>query len=292
MTVKPKSIVERLIDGFPDYFTNKADSFDARYVGGQLFLYGKANAMDIGLASTFGGNDQTKINCMLQWFLTLWKKDVKIIREHQQVMRSFDPFNDSCMQFFPLIKRPVTTEEYVVTLIDLTEKEVYLNLNHETYLTYRQRIIEICHKPEVKLLGVEYSDWIDFFSHFKEEVKICIERLKQDYDGKGVYPTATLTYFSVHDQVMNMLRFIMSPTCYEIITFQQESLLTYTDAKLKKMFKLVTVDDILQHDLAELLVLTLKSLELITQTILLLFKMSDNYHQVLNQLLKDNHETV
>jgi|AGFS01.1.fsa_nt_gi hypothetical protein len=270
-----KSIVDRLVDGLEDYCLDR-ESFDARYVCGQLFLHGQASAFNIGMPGRFYGEDDVRIGYIYNWYANLWTKTVHRYNELVGPYRLYDTFKNANVIKLANIYRVINLQEYVESLTKVVETQTFIMLRTDSYLANTKRIQELLNGA----VELSYKPAADVVVNAGEEVTAAIERLKADYTGSSLYPSATLTFFSVSDQLNNLMRaFVGIATLPGLLTGKKQWAANDVSLLLPKAFPETKLKELAEHHVHELLVLTLTNLELITEIILYV----NNAVQLLNK---------
>jgi len=284
MTSNIKTMTERLRSGFKDYFLN-IESFDGRYVCGQLFLYGKAKSVDVGIPGSYDGTDEVRVQYFLNWFNFNWHKTQKALAPIIKDVLSHDSFHDAKVVLLPSLKRAVNVEEYVQLIQGLTEALQYATINKvqiDEHVIILNELNSTAKAPVNVIKTIKRNDLSDYLVNM---LKSCLIRLNNDYDGKQLYPTATLTYLSVVDQLYGDLHPITHPRAFDFLTVNGEFVIT--EELINNTFQDKQIKDLLSNQTFDVLILGLKNYKLLNQTVQHIQKAIDLANLNLSSLLKE-----
>jgi len=279
-----KSTVDRLIDGLEDYCLNR-ESFDARYVCGQLFLHGQASAYDIGMPGRFYGEDATRKQYIFNWFTDLWTKNVHRYHELVTPYLTYDAFLNANVIKLARLTRPVNVREYVASLTRLVESQTFVDLRIERYRNNSKRLNELL----VDSPDLRYKTASAALLNAGNDLAFAIERLKRDYTGDSLYPTATLTFCSVADQLNNQLHsFINVLGLPSMVSYGEVWLSGSPENALVEAFPQTTLKTLVESRAHEVLVLTLTNLQLMAEVILYVNNAAQEMAKVIHNLTSIN----
>lgn len=268
-----KNVTERLVDGFNDYFNN-VESFDGRYVCGQLFIYGKAKAYDIGMPGRYNGEDKVKVNYMLNWFNHKWTEADNSLMEMLGRAKKYHALADAAMPQLPNIKRAVLVTEYVKLLNTIIEAQQFIKLNQIQSNEYHNRIEDI---NIAEVTAYQSIDTHLLLCSLLESIKI---KLEKDYDGEHLYPTATMTLLIAIDHLKcDSVTAITHERALNVIKINDTY--NFTTEFVEQAFSEKPVKELLEKRIPEALILGLKNYTLLEKS----FKHVDNVISLMDSLL-------
>lgn len=263
MTSNIKNTTDRLLAGFKDYFLNK-QSFDGRYVCGELFLYGKAKACDVGIPGRYEGTDEVKLNYFLTWFIHHWSRTGSGIIPFKRAAKEHHIYKDAKVRFLANLTSPITVEDYTNVINSLTEALQVASVNAVKVKEYESAIIKLL--PLQSIPGViKVNKPNELSNYFVKLLTNCLERLNRDYDGEHLYPTATLTFLSVMDQLSVDMVYITRPDAFELISINDSTDLT--EKLIRNTFQACEVSKLLEEQTFDVLIMALKNFKSLTHII-------------------------
>lgn len=278
MTDQVKNVTERLIDGYRDYF-NGIESFDGRYVCGQLFLFGNAKAYDVGMPGRYNGENEIKLNYMLNWFNHKWMSGQNSLTEMLNKAAKYDPFKHSVIPKLGKLKHAIDVSQYVQIIVKIIEAQQFIKLNKIQSDEYHQRLINI-NNPYI----VAYRP-IDIHLYLIDLLETIVKRLNKDYDGEHIYPSATLTYLSSLDHIKNDSTIIKNDNALAVIKIKD--IHSFNSDHINQTFANMPIDVLIETKTSDALVLGLKNHLLLEKS----FKHVDNVivlmESILSTLLKE-----
>lgn len=279
-----KSTVDRLIDGLEDYCLDR-ESFDARYICGQLFLHGQASAYDIGMPGRYHGEEATRKTYIFNWFSSLWAKSINRYHELVGSYLIYDSFLDANVIKLAALTRPVNVREYVSCLTRLVESQTFVSLRVERYRNNAKRLYALLVDNE----DIGYKTASSVLLNAANDLSEAIERLKKDYTGEALYPSATLTFFSVSDQLNNMLHAYTEMLCLPTAR-NHDQLWLYGEptSKLTEAFPQTSLKEFAASHAHEVMVLALNNLQLMIEVILYVNNAAQEINKTIDNLTSVN----
>lgn len=273
MATKIKNVTERLVDGFNDYFNN-VESFDGRYVCGQLFLYGKAKAYDVGMPNSYNGEDKVKVNYMLNWFNERWVNAETSLLAMLTKAKKYDGYADSFVRCLGKLTKPISVEQYVRILTSIVEAQQFIRLNKIQGDEYHERITELA------VAEITSYHPIDISSMMINLLDTVRERLEKDYDGEHIYPTASLTFLGSTDHLKNDA-YSMIQHELSLCVIKVNNLYQFTTDTVIQTFGNMPPKELVDKNIPEALVLGLKNHILLEKSL----KHVDNVISVMEEIL-------
>lgn len=268
-----KNVTERLVDGFNDYFNN-VESFDGRYVCGQLFIYGKAKAYDIGIPGRYNGGDKVKVNYLLNWFNHKWAEVDTSLMEMLSRAKKFNALADAAMPQLASIKRAITVIEYVQLLNAIIEAQQFIKLNQIQSNEYFSRIEDL---NIAEITVYQFADMHLVLANLLESIKV---RLEKDYDGEHIYPTATMTFLTSLDY-LKCDTYTAIAHEHALTVIKVNNTYNFTTEFVEQAFSEKPINELLEKHIPEALVLGLKNYTLLEKS----FKHVDNIIAMMDTFL-------